>query len=363
MALQEMNSFIVTLFVIFVAEREKQVELKSRIQEVEKKWEEQFEVMEKEAMKKMEEREIREKEARDRVAKEIAEVQTSQLNEVKERYLAQLNADLEEGKRIAARAAEALEEEAVLRRKKVELGRLNALKVKEANEKLKEIRLKKLEEVAREDQKLLEYAQAKMDLKQRQIAQQQKIEGLKQERRQRMIDEGTRRLQQMHKDNNERIEAQVAEARAAEDEKERIKAEKRALFEKQVRESRDSQMAFVKKQKELEYQRDVEFSKRWKEHNRITDLAEQEEMEAERRAAKEHQQVLILQAQEKREKTLDVRRQEIFEARALDTQAQDEEDDFKQYAAKRIDLFKSKGLNVYPLRKCVAEVTNKKFKK
>lgn len=339
------------------------MELKQKIVQVEKKWEEQFEVMEKEAMKKMEEREIREMEERCRVAKEIAEVQTAQLDEIKKRHLERLNADLEEGKRLAAQAAIAIEEEVMLKRKKAELGRLNALKVEEANEKLKEIRRQKMEEIAREDQKLLEYAQAKMELKKRQIAQQNKIEALKQKRRQQMIDEGTRRLAEMQQNNNERIEAQVAEARAAEDERERIKAEKRALFEQQIRESRDSQMAFVKKQKELEYQRDVEFSKRWREHNKATDMAEQEELEAERRAAKEHQQVLILQAQEKREKDLDVRRQEIFEARALDTQAQEEEEDFKQYAARRIEEFKSRGLNTYPLRKCVAEVTNKKFKK
>jgi len=193
----------------------------------------------------------------------------------------------------------------------------------------------------------------------RQRKQQARLEGAKQKRRQDMIDEGIRRLALFETNTEERLNNQVAEARRQEDEKERIKQEKRDLYAQQMRESRQSQIDFKKQEKERERNLNEEFAKRWREHNQLMDESEIYEMKRERGAAKQHQRILLNQAMEKRERELHERRRDVYEAKALDHQADDEIDEFKRVAKERIKAIEAAGLDSYPLRRCVAQVTRK----
>ncbi|CAK8988056.1 TPH domain-containing protein [Durusdinium trenchii] len=337
--------------------REKQVHLNHKIKEAEKDWQAQFLVMEKERMERMAERERKEKDERHAMAKHVAEVQQEQLAEVRQRYVDQLKEQEAEGVKLIEAAKRAEEEEIEKQRQLQEFNRRSRMEVVKANEELQKLKALDAAKEAEEDAKIAKYAADKEALKQRQQKQFAKIENAKAHRRQVMIDQGTRRLQEINQANNSRLDNEVREAQRIEDDRVRRLAERRKEFERTIDESRQTQIEYKRRDAEEAAARDEDAARRWREHNAQAEVFEKMEEEAEFRAAREYQQILLNQAQEKREREIEEKREQIFEARALETLADKDLEEFKRTAHERIEAVKAAGKNPYPLLKCLNDVS------
>jgi len=211
-----------------------------------------------------------------------------------------------------------------------------------------------------EDAKIAAYAKAKAELKLRQEAQFKKIETAKQRRREEMIEQGTRRLMEINSQNNLRLENEIAEARRVQDERVRLLEEKNIAFAKKIHDSRQNQIKFREEQRAVQEEKDKRLAERWRAHNRGTDAAAKLEARSEYEAAKQHQQILLNQVTEKKEREIEERRQQIFEARKIEELASNELNEFQALAQQRIEAVKAQGKDPYPLIKCFNDVSNGK---
>ncbi|GBG28849.1 Hypothetical Protein FCC1311_050702 [Hondaea fermentalgiana] len=336
--------------------RDHQVDLKQRIREAEVVYNQRFVDMERESMARAKSREDKETAEREAMAKHIAEVQQEQLAEVRQRYVENLKEEQAIGIKMAeeARRQELLAIEA--QKEKERAARRNQAEVLAANEKLLALKAELAAREAEEDAKIAKYAADKEALKTRQQAQFAKIEKAKQKRRDEMIEQGIRRLKEINDSNNTRLENEIAEARRIEDERLQRLADKRAAFARTIDDSRQAQIRERQAQREEQLRLDHEAAVRWRAHNKDAEELERLENEAELQAAREHQAVLLNQAQEKREREIDVTRQRIFESQILEKQAEVDLEEFKRVARERIAIVKAQGKNPHPLINCVNDV-------
>lgn len=336
--------------------RDHQVALKQRIQEAEVEYNQRFVEMERESMARAKAREEKETNERSSMAKHIAQVQQEQLAEVRQRYVDALKEEQAIGLEMAEAARKQELEAIEMQKKRDEAARQNQKDVLQANKELLKMKSEMAAREAEEDAKIARYAAEKDALRARQKAQFEKIEKSKQQRRDEMIEQGIRRLQEINDSNNSRLEKEIAEARRLEDERMQRLADKRAAYARTIDESRKVQIKERIDKKEHQHNLDREAARRWREHNRHAEELERLEYEAEFQAAREHQAILLNQAQEKREREVEERRQRIFESRVLEDQAAVDLDDFKRAAKERIEKVKAQGKNPIPLFNCVNDV-------
>ncbi len=340
--------------------RGKQVALAARVAEAEASWAARFVEQEVAQRAAGEAREQDALAARKEQARQVALTQKEQLAEVRARQLAALREQEAEGVKLIALAEEDKAAEVARLKAKEETARQNQLAVVRANLAVKELKAEQARRAAAEEDKIAHYAREKDALKERQQAQARKIEAANQKRRNDLIAKAEERLRELNRSNAARLDAQVAEARAKEDKKAKDLADKRAAFAKTIDDSRAHQVKLRAAEKELQLQRDAAHSQRWREYNRDAEQLERLELEAEKRAARQHQQILLNQAADKADKELETKREQIFHARTLADQEEVDKREFYKVAVQRIATIAAEGKNPYPLVKCVQDVLHRR---
>jgi hypothetical protein len=336
--------------------RDKQVQLKKKIEAAEKEWEASFLLMEEAARKKDEEREQRELQKRKQVALEVAKTQKEQLAEIRQTRLAEL-AEIEAEGLELVKEAKAQQEEAIQEMKNKEvIARQNKIAILKANQAIKERRAEFAAMDALEDAKIKEYAENKEATRAREIAQHKKIFESKQQRRNELIERGAKRLADFTSKQNQRLENEIAQARQAEDLRMQKLADKRAAFAKTIDDSRRTQVVMRAQARDEAKQADEEHAIRWREYNKGAEMEERLEAEAQVRAARQHQQILLNQIEDKRLVDIELKRRAIFEARELADQEKVSLDDFTAVAQERIAAVKAAGMTPIPLIKCMKKV-------
>jgi hypothetical protein len=336
--------------------RGKQLALAARVAEAEASWAARFVEQEVQLRAAGEAREQAEVAARKEQARQVALTQKEQLAEVRARQLAALREEEAEGAKLIAQAEEDKAAEVARLKAKEETARQNQLAVVRANLAVKELKAEQARRAAAEEDKIAQYAREKDALKERQQAQARKIEAAKQKRRNDLIATAEERLRELNRSNAARLDAQVAQARAAEDKRIKHLADKRAAFAKTIDESRAHQVKLRAEEKEQQLRRDTAHAQRWREYNRDAEQLERLEVEAEKRAARQHQQILLNQAADKADKELEAKREQIFHARTLADQEEEDKREFRKVAVQRIAAIAAEGKNAYPLVKCLQDV-------
>jgi len=331
-------------------------ELNQKIKACEATWELQFLEQDKQRAAKMLARETKEADERMATAKMVTRVQQEQLAQLRERREVEREENRKEGERLIdqAKADEEMAKQK-LRDRAMLIQQANT-DTANANKELEKGRDIAKAKDMEEDAKIEEFARQKADLKKRQMEQQNKIAEQKQRRRNEMVEQGAKRLAAINAANNSRLDRDVAQAKLLENEKLMKLAESRVAFEKTIDDSRKHMIEFRRNEKELEEQKDREHAIRWKAYNVGASHNERLELLAEERESREHQQVLLIQAAEKRDRELEEKRESIFQAKRLETQAQDELDDFNRLAKERLRIVQQAGKDTFPMRQCIRDV-------
>ena len=341
--------------------RRNQMDLNHRIKACESKWEEQFLAMEKESYNKKGEREDREAEERKRQAVLCAEMQTQQIEIVRQKRAELIREKEEEGKRMVERAKKMVEEEKAEQIAKIQRQSRVAHEIESANMKLKEVQRKHREVVEAEESRRLAEQVEKLKLKERYAAQQAKIHDMKQKRKQRMIDQGTARLAAMVRNDNERLNNQIAEAKAKSDAREKAKSDAREKLEKEIDESRATQVRNRQKRRADEEARNDKMFQQWREYSAQQDREEEKKRAAQFEANKAHESELLDQAAAVRRARHNARQRDVDWALSYNKRLEDEEQKFADAAMERVRNLEAAGKDPYPLRKCLLEVGKKKL--
>mmetsp|Transcript_13601 Transcript_13601/g.25752 ORF Transcript_13601/g.25752 Transcript_13601/m.25752 type:complete len:471 (+) Transcript_13601:134-1546(+) len=338
-----------------LAEREAQVSLKDELQKLEHVREDRFLEMEKQNYRKMLEREMKEKETKEELSRLAARAQKEQLAEYKEKKFREIEDQMLEGELLRRKAIEDLEAERKAERKRRGMAVQALAETQKANEYLKQIKAEDVLRQQREEEKIQEYAQRKEKLLELRKQKEDMVFQQKQAARNAMIDAQAKRLAQMANDEDARIDKQVADKEASDEQKRLAKEDQMKRWQNDIMKSRAAQIARKQADREREKTEDAETAKFLSEWCKVLDHQEQEEVElknkANRKLASEHQKMVSIKRNtQDEEKRLDgevaQRAKRAMEADTIE---------FHGYAESCIRDYANEGKNVIPLIKELRE--------
>jgi len=351
-----MKSFHSKMMVCDVlAEREAQVGLKDELKKLEHVREDRFLEMEKQNYRKMLEREMKEKETKEELSRLAARAQKEQLAEYKEKKFREVEDQMLEGELLRRKAIEDLEAERKAERKRRGMAVQALAETQKANEYLKVIKAEESLRMQREEEKVQQYAQRKEKLLELRKQKEDEVFQQKQAARNQMIESQARRLAQMQNDEDSRIQNQVAQKEADDENKRIAKEEAKARWEADIQKSRANQIARKQAAREREKAEDAETSKFLQEWCKVLDKQEQEELELKSHANKklslEHRKMVEInrrkvEADKSQEQEVAMRAKRAIEADTIE---------FHSYAENCIRDYSSEGKNVIPLIKELRE--------
>lgn len=351
-----MKSFHSKMMVCDVlAEREAQVGLKDELKKLEHVREDRFLEMEKQNYRKMLEREMKEKETKEELSRLAARAQKEQLAEYKEKKFREVEDQMLEGELLRRKAIEDLEAERKAERKRRGMAVQALAETQKANEYLKVIKAEESLRMQREEEKVQQYAQRKEKLLELRKQKEDEVFQQKQAARNQMIESQARRLAQMQNDEDSRIQNQVAQKEADDENKRIAKEEAKARWEADIQKSRANQIARKQAAREREKAEDAETSKFLQEWCKVLDKQEQEELELKSQANKklslEHRKMVEInrrkvEADKSQEQEVAMRAKRAIEADTIE---------FHSYAENCIRDYSSEGKNVIPLIKELRE--------
>mmetsp|Transcript_31021 Transcript_31021/g.54449 ORF Transcript_31021/g.54449 Transcript_31021/m.54449 type:complete len:473 (+) Transcript_31021:157-1575(+) len=331
------------------AERRKQIQIKKKIKADAAQQDMMYHKMQTQIVKRMEAREKQDMEDRFKRAKQFAKAQKQQLAAHRRRQEKSRQEEAEEGRRNLALAKKVVQEAEEARVKKIELiKRKNIAKVLE-NKRLiemrKELKLKELEEL----KKIEEFATKKeKQLAERKRVQEEKFRK-KQEIRQKMIDDQTRRLEEILKAEKDLISLQVTERRKKEDEDEKMKEDKRNKLMADIHTSRQQQLRAKHQRREEELKHDKILAKHSRQRvKEIVEIEKQERM-AVFKKNKEHQEFLLSQQKEKRARQIAGLRKQLKEDRLRFKKMNDDEVGLEKHIAGLRKSMKDRGCDMRPI--------------
>merc|ERR1719389_1610836 len=257
-----MKSFHSKMMVCDVlAEREAQVALKDELKKLEHVREDRFLEMEKQNYRKMLEREMKEKETKEELSRLAARAQKEQLAEYKEKKFREVEDQMLEGELLRRKAIEDLESERKAERKRRGMAVQALAETQKANEYLKQIKAEDMLRQQREEEKVQEYAQRKEKLLELRKQKEDEVFQQKQAARNAMIESQARRLAEMASDEDQRIERQVAQKEADDENKRLAKEEAKNRWEEDIQKSRVQQIQRKQNEREREKAEDAETAK------------------------------------------------------------------------------------------------------
>jgi len=351
-----MKSFHSKMMVCDVlAEREAQVGLKDELKKLEHVREDRFLEMEKQNYRKMLEREMKEKETKEELSRLAARAQKEQLAEYKEKKFREVEDQMLEGELLRRKAIEDLEAERKAERKRRGMAVQALAETQKANEYLKQIKAEDMLRQQREEEKVQEYAQRKEKLLELRKQKEDEVFQQKQAARNAMIESQARRLAEMASDEDQRIERQVAQKEADDENKRLAKEEAKNRWEQDIQKSRAQQIARKQAQREQEKAEDAETAKFLQEWCKVLDRQEQEEVElknhANRKLSQEHKKMVEIarrkvESDKSQEGEVALKARRAIEADTIE---------FHSYAENCIRDYSAEGKNVIPLIKELRE--------
>jgi hypothetical protein len=355
-----MKSFHSKMMVCDVlAEREAQVGLKDELKKLEHVREDRFLEMEKQNYRKMLEREMKEKETKEELSRLAARAQKEQLAEYKEKKFREIEDQMLEGELLRRKAIEDLESERKAERKRRGMAVSALAETQKANDYLKQIKAEDYLRQQREEEKVQEYAQRKEKLLELRKQKEDEVFQQKQAARNSMIDAQARRLAEMASDEDTRIENQVAQKEADDENKRLNKEAAKARWERDIQSSRVQQLQRKQAERERDKSEDAETAKFLQEWCKVLDRQEQEEVElknqANRKLSQEHKKMVEI-ARRKKEADKGLEGEVAMKAkRAIEADTIE----FHSYAENCIRDYSSEGKNVIPLIKELREFRKK----
>jgi len=355
-----MKSFHSKMMVCDVlAEREAQVALKDELKKLEHVREDRFLEMEKQNYRKMLEREMKEKETKEELSRLAARAQKEQLAEYKEKKFREIEDQMLEGELLRRKAVEDLEAERKAERKRRGMAVQALSETQKANEYLKQIKAEDALRQQREEEKIQGYAQRKEKLLELRKQKEDEVFQQKQASRNAMIEAQARRLAEMASDEDQRIERQVAQKEADDENKRLAKEEAKRRWEEDIQKSRVQQIQRKQNEREREKAEDAETAKFLQEWCKVLDRQEQEEVElknqANRKLSQEHKKMVEIGRRKlEQDKSLEgevaLRAKRAIEADTIE---------FHSYAENCIRDYSAEGKNVIPLIKELREFRKK----
>lgn len=335
-------------------QREKQIQQKSRVasvsMEIEKLWHQET-LRQMAEYDKTESTQVAKRKSRD---KEIAAIQTRQLEDYKEKFIKQLLQERDEGEEIARQAVEGAKRDRARDIAERNAAKKNMMDTLAGNEELKKIKAKFAAKVAAEDAAIAKYAKDKEDRTRMRREREKEQFDRAQAKRQAIIDAAVELMAKQTNTEQVRLEAQQKEFARKEADAFRVKAEKQAAMRDAINESRRIQMEMRAKKKEADDALAEEMSKRWKARNAQLDEEERRERRAKLARAKEHQRFLLSQAREKMDAVEDEKEAALRDARLQKRLDNEEEGRFFDEVRKTLAEMRAEdpSLNVIPIKAC-----------
>lgn len=335
-------------------QREKQIRQKSRVSsvsvEIEKLWHQET-MRQMAEFDKTESAQVAKRISRD---KEIAAIQTRQLEEYKEKFIQQLLQERDEGEEIARQAVEGAKKDRARDLAERNAAKKNMMDTLAGNEELKKIKAKFAEKVAAEDAAIAKYAKDKEDRTRMRREREQEQFDRAQAKRQSIIDAAVELMAKQTNTEEVRLVAQQKEFARKEADAFRVKAEKQKAMRDAINESRRIQMEMRAKKKVADEALAEEMSKRWKARNAQLDAEERKDRRQKMSRAKEHQRFLLSQAREKMDAVEEEKEAALRDARLQKRLDDEEEGRFFDEVRKTLAEMRAEdpGLNVIPIKAC-----------
>lgn len=336
-----------------VYDREEQLAEKTLMKEWEREREEYFHEDMLKQLKEAGSRETAEVSARETKARAIATIQRSQLDEYRNIYLEKLEREKDEGKLLVAKAQDDLKEDAGRAYAKIVRAKAQSAEMAKANDDLKVLRveLAKEESVADAKRKSERAVMENLAVKRKELEAKRFEE--RQQVRQRMIDTACQRLSEFQTDEDHRMHAQAAEARAREDNELEMRAQRREKQRAAIDQSRALQMRLRAEKSKEEKAQVVWLREHWKAKN-----AEIEAEELDEAQARKDKNMSIRAFQEAQvSANIEKRKGENAGSAATDmrTKKVSEEDDqrFRAIATAVYEQAKAEGKNTYMIEKAL----------
>ena len=286
--------------------------------------------------------------------KEIAVIQTKQLEDYKDRYITQLLAERDEGVEIAKQAVLGAEKDRQRDLDERAAAKKNMMDTLAGNEALKAMQAKFAEKIAKEDAAIAKYAKDKEDrVRMRREREQQQFDRA-QAKRQAIIDKAVEMMSHATNVEEVRLANQQAEFARKEEDAFRLKAEKQRLMKEAIDESRRIQVEMRQKKVVADQKMADEMGARWKARNVQLDNEERSDRKDQYSRAKQHQRFLLEQAREKRQAEDEIKEQLLRDARIQKRLDDEEEGKFFDEVRKTIAEMKSDNpnLNMIPVKSC-----------
>mmetsp|Transcript_16508 Transcript_16508/g.23092 ORF Transcript_16508/g.23092 Transcript_16508/m.23092 type:complete len:479 (+) Transcript_16508:109-1545(+) len=330
-------------------QQQQQIELKKNRERQHREQEKMFHKMQMDGAKRLKEREEREAEFRARQAKEFAAEQKRQLAEFHERERLRKEEEAEIGRKALALAkqVEREAEEAQLQRLR-DIEAKNKEKVRD-NQRL-ELYKKELQRLEREEEKKIEmFAKMKEDQLAKRKRDQAAAFQRKQEIRQKIIDDQTRKLAEIksHQKNVELQQTTDAEAKRVAEEK--AKTDKRNKLMNEIHRSRQQQLLYKQQRREKELEQDKAIALHARQKVKEILAAEKAERMAVFKKNKELSDYLLQQSKERRLlKEQEVRKMLDDDCRRI-AEERVEDERLCKYVSKLKKDIAEKGLDPAPL--------------
>lgn len=339
------------MFADIVAHRDRQVEEKKYWGAMEKEMDGMWHQEIIRQCKEYDVKEAKEEAARKAKFKDIAAVQTRQLEEYKNAYIEQLRQEREEGIKIAEDCVrEVAEEKAKMQRVK-DRDIANMVATRKGNEKLQELRKEFAKKEALEDAAIAKYAADKEKMQKMRAEREQEQFDRAQRKRQKIIDDAVAAMAAFSNQEETILAKQQAEARAKEDAKFADKARKQQEMRDAIEESRKMQNDMRQKQKDEDDALAAEMQRRWKLRNEQLNADEKRERKEKRDNARAYQAFLLKQAEEKKRERREEREGSLRQAKIAQQVSAEEEGRFFDEVRKALQKMEP-GLNNHSVKKC-----------
>jgi hypothetical protein len=338
-----------------LAEREAQVSLKHELNKLEHIREDRFLEMEKQNYRKMLEREMKEKEAKAELFRMTSMGQKEQLVRFKDKRFKEVEDDMLEGELLRRKALEDLVAERDAERGRRAQAIRTLQETQQANEYLKQVKAEDMVRSQKEDDKIQEYAMRKEKMLQLRKRKEDEVFHQKQQSRNATIEAQAKRLAALQNNEAERVEKQVADKQASDEQKRREKAEMKARWEADVQKSRAQQIERKQQQRAREKAEDIETAKFIGEWCKVLDRQEQEEMGLKNSAHRKLAEGHLKDVELKRRGGGDDKGGDKAIAEHARKALEADTEEFHAYAEKCIRTYAEEGKNVIPLVKELRE--------
>lgn len=345
-----------TMLVDTLIEREHQVDWKRKLGEMDKQREKYYYNQMLDNIKKQKEREERELKERKEMARKTKEANDEQFEAWENKLTKEITDELEEGKKIAQRAKDDLEDERkerAARRQKCIADR-NAMEL--ANKELEGF-TKQLDETYRkEDEKIALWEKKKEEQEEKRKKQWEKRQQDKLRTTNLLISHATEVLKSQI-DNSERVLAkQIKDQHEKEDEEERIKLQKAQEEWNSIVKSRNYQLEEKERLEREQKIKDKKFAEAWRKQNEEVQREELAERERIYNRNLENAKAIHEQALEREQRRRRVREEEILNEEADLKRYDDEEEKVNKRAQALLEKYEKAGKNVLPLRRAMLPV-------